>query len=645
VIVVEKSARVGYTLLLAIAALYWLVHESAAVAFVSQNEEKVVEWIKTTFDPILLSSPKCRKIIRRPKKGEKLDELRDRYFANGAILRCRTAASDDAFRGYRMKRGLADEYDANAWRPIGPNSIGDKLGKFKTRHAEYHDGGISVGSTPTHLSTSLIHREIALTDIRRYFVPCPHCSGATSATNRDDVGGEVHLAGWQVLEFGDGVTPYGIKFSLTEAHVVDQAWYQCRHCGREIHEIDPDTGYSWKLWLDRHGEWRPTNGEWCRGDRPGEWIPVQTSALPARRGFHVWSGMSCANGVTWRAIVERFLTAKRAGAAELQDFQNEWLGLPWEPRAVMQQAKADAIRSRLVSYPAEVPDDVVHLVATTDLQKGREDGSTEQRLETSVVGFGRMETAFLIGHWTIPHPVPSQAAFEALDAIFEREFRTASGRRLKPLVKFVDSGWATQAVYEYTGPRVGKHVYAIKGIASTQGLKAEFGILSRTATADPKRGVGVYKVDTLTGKETLEFKLMDGPVLGGIVLPKSAALVHDYLPGLTSEKPIRVGVAGTKWEPTNRRITGESRDCMVYALAARELAKRLFPVVRDINAAADALGIPGDLTVSPDADIEDMSAQAVEIGGRIVTATQKPQAPANRPVRKPVGGGGWMSRR
>jgi phage terminase large subunit GpA-like protein len=620
-VVFPKSARVGASLMMTVAPAYLVAHEAAPVCYASMTVPKTKEWLKTNYNPMFEHTDNLvlRRIVREHKKGKDQDELLDRYYGNGGMFRGRGGATDDAFRGYRAKRMFLDEVDAKPWQGQ-KDSQGDRIELALDRTAEYFDGGMVLASTPNHLHSSLIWPNWLRTDMRHYFVPCPHCTGAVllHPAQRDGVNFEMDVerpdvSGFQRLEFGDATTGYGIKFDTTPGVVLEKATYGCRHCGSDIEEYEQGTGYSWKAWMDRHGEWRPTNGTWIRGDRPGHWIAVESDAEPGWRGYHVWAAYSCTPGVTWLKIARTFLRAVRRGGNALQNFHNTWLGLPWEARMAFSVHSASKLKGMTVNFPGECPEDVIFATLTVDVQAGTEDGTKPPRLECQFVGHGRRDTTIVLDYVVLDKHMPfTPQADDILDALRKRVFLTPSGRRVIVMATGIDRGFDPNAVMNYCMPRWRERVFAIRGEASETGRPKD-NLVPRIADKDAKNRQ-YFTICSTLGKTELMKKMGKGPIMSGLVIPRSLAYFPGYLEGLTAEKPHALENGNVVFVH-NRSIPNESFDTLYYSLAMRDIVKNMVKgfADNDLDKLADGMGVPHTLTVFSEIE-EDRSVLAPAVG-------------------------------
>jgi len=559
-----KGARVGYTQLLSFATAYFIAHEAASVLIAEPTDDDARDFGKTQIDSMFREMPILSELLRTPVRGEALDTWSDRRYRNGAVLRLRGAASDDAFRRYTSRVVAGDEIDADAWRNTSINAQGDKLKLMAERSRTFWNRKRIIGSTPNLRESSLIWREWLLSDQRRYFVPCPIC-------------GEM-----QYLKWGGKDKPYGIKWSLDEEGNVQNAWYVCEHCGSCIEEAD-------KAEMDANGEWRPT----ARAKRPG------------LAGFHVWAGMSLFPGASWRLLAQEWLDAQ-SNPDLLQPFVNLVLGEPWdalEGKTVEPEGLAD----RREPYPAECPDEVVVITAGVDNQSGSEDqdaeGASRARIEVSIWGWGRGEESWLLGHWVLDRHDPySPESIEELDALLARPFLKRDGTEMRVAATAVDLGGGyTQEVKDFCRLRFRRNIWAVKGRNQKLG--------TRTASVWPRKasrkdGNAWYMIDTQLAKDALGRRLkIEAPGPGYCHFPESAD--DAYFDGLTAEKLV-IDKRGNRFWRRRGRNTGEPWDCFVYAYAALQGLKSTYKRWRDLSLAADRMGIP-----ARDPDAEADGAEAV----------------------------------
>lgn len=429
-VTVLKAARVGYTRMMLLATGYHLDQDPTTCIIAQPTKEDVEDFGRSEVTPMLQQTPTLARLIRPQRRGEVRDKLTDYFLSNGAVLRLRGAASDDAFRRYSARFQAADEIDGDGWTTSGTKSQGDKLKLLWTRGETYWNRKQIRGSTPLIEETSRITREFLRSDQRRYFVPCPHC-------------GEM-----QYLEWGGPEVAHGLKWELDDQGGVKAVWYVCRHNGCLIDEGS-------KVEMDAAGEWRPT-------------------AKPKREGhvgFHLWTGMSLQPNASWHEIIQEWIEAQSDPASLIQPFVNLRLGRPYK-LTYGQELKVERFTGRREAYPAEMPPGVLFLTAGCDVQSGE---GKDPRIEVSVYGWGRGAESWLIGHFVLRGDPSQPGVWQALDDVLKRSFIAIDGRRYPISAACIDSGGHhTAETYEFCAARdrqTSPRVWAIKGASEQKGRR------------------------------------------------------------------------------------------------------------------------------------------------------------------------------
>ncbi len=519
-VTVLKAARVGYTRLATLATGYHLEHEGTLCVIAQPTIPDAEDFGRSEIGPMLRDTPALARLIRPNRKGEAQDTLTDIQLANGAVLRLRGAASDDAFRRYSARFQFADEIDGEGWVP-GAKSQGDKLKLLWTRGETFWNRRQIRGSTPLIEDTSRVWREWLKSDQRRYFVPCPHCKEM------------------QYLEWGGPDVPHGIKWDKDEDGNPINVAYWCKHCGCAI-----DEGH--KVWMDAHGEWRPT----------------AKPSSPGHAGFHLWTGMSLHPNAAWPVLVREWLEAQQDVATLVQPFINLRLGMPFKP-TIGQELKIERFINRLEAYPSEVPPGVIYLTAGGDVQTGE-----NPRLEFSIYGWGAGNECWLIGHWVILGDPKQPATWGAAEAAMMRPFIGPGGRQFFVTAAAWDSsdGNTTQEVYTACATR--RRWWAIKGRSETKGKR------SKVWPRKPSRKGQVYLISGNAARDYAYGSLAvekDGPrrVHFPSTVPSGSMPIDDeFFRQLTAERLVRRREGYSEWEKNTGSKRKEAGVCYVYAYAA-----------------------------------------------------------------------------
>ncbi len=190
---------------------------------------------------------------------------------------------------------------------------------------------------------------------------------------------------------------------------------------------------------------------------------------PASRypGWHIHALISLFAGARWPKLVGEWLDAQGDPEA-LKVFVNTVLGEVWDER---DQKKVDLskLENRVESWVdahgerIEVPDGVGVLTAGVDVQ-----GSW---VEVLIRGYGAKWESWDILHQRIPGDPERMTVWAALDGLLVRTYRHASGAKMPVLATLVDAGYKPEVVYDFTGPRESRNVWASLGDKGQEGAR------------------------------------------------------------------------------------------------------------------------------------------------------------------------------
>ena len=518
---VMKSARVGYTKITDHAIGYFLEHDPSPILAVQPRVEDAEDYSKTEIMPMLRDTPRLAAITPKGKAKDSNQTILRKQFLNGASLVLVGANSPGGFRRITSRIVIFDEVDGY---PVGgAGSEGDQIALGKKRSETFWNRKIILGSTPTVKGLSRIEKSYEESDQRKYFVPCPHC-------------GE-----YQVLEWGDKDSPYGIKWHKDENGngLPETAYYACRHNGCVIEHKD-------LKWMVDKGEWRAT------------------APFKGHAGFHIWSAYSLFPNAAWKYLVAEWLKVK-SDTLQRQTFINTTLGLPYEDVGDIALSE-QRLLNRCEVWEAEVPDGVAMLTAGIDTQ--------DDRFEIEVVGWGANEECWSIAHDVIEGDLETPEPWQRLDAYLKQVWRRADGRGFTIKAACHDSGGHhTQQVYKFAKERISRHVWAIKGESAQGGKRSPVWPTKRVTS----RTKGTYRpviIGVNAAKDSIRHRLnLPVPEVG----QSAPAYMHfpctrdlHYFSQLLAERLVTKESNGQKyrvWELRPGRAN-EVLDCWVYAYAA-----------------------------------------------------------------------------
>lgn len=292
---------------------------------------------------------------------------------------------------------------------------GDPVELAEARTKNFVNSKILRTSTPTTVERSRIYKGFLEGDMSRYHVPCPHCKEL------------------QVLKWGDETSSYGIKW---ETGKPDTAYYLCEKNGCVIEEYHKD----WML--------QEENG--------AKWVAEKPELSEYHRSFHLPTIYS--PWYSWGKAVRKFLKAKKH-PERLKAFVNTYLGEPWaEKEAEVPDWRILYGRREPSIKIGSVPAAGLMLTGACDVQKNR--------IEAQVVAWGSGRQSWVIDKREFigsPLDFTDKGPWVQVDAFLHEQFPHESGLMMPMRMVGIDSGYETQAVYNFVRKYPAGRVIATRG--------------------------------------------------------------------------------------------------------------------------------------------------------------------------------------
>lgn len=432
----------------------------------------------------------------------------------GGVLVMTGANSAVGLRSMAARYLFLDEIDGY---PGDVDGEGDPINLALARTRTFARRKVFLVSTPKITGMSRIEAAFEESDKRYYHVPCPTCREL------------------QVLKFSQLRWPKG------EA---EKALYVCEHCGQQIHNHQ-------KQWMLPRGAWRAT----AKGDGK-------------TAGFHLSSLYSPVGWFSWGDAAKQFEQAQK-NPSLLQVFVNTVLGDTWTLLGEAPDWKK--LYDRREQYKIGlVPRGGIFITAGADVQR--------DRIEVEVVAWGRGKESWSIDYRVFEGDTARPQVWEELTGLLNETFTTVGGLELPIIQLAVDSGYATNEVYEWAR-RQGNRVLVVKGDSRAPAIigsasPIEVGPLG----VKLKRGVKVWPVNSGMAKEELyRWLRLDSPtdedLAQGASFPPGYChfprYSEEYFKQITAEQLVAKLVKGyRKLEWQKMRERNEGLDCRVYARAA-----------------------------------------------------------------------------
>ncbi|WP_348893388.1 phage terminase large subunit family protein [Escherichia coli] len=544
--------------------IYNVICDPADMLIIQMTEEKAREHSKKRLARTFRVSPE---VVSRLSPNKNDNNVYDRTFLAGNYLKIgwpsvNIMSSSDykcvALTDYdRFPEDIDGEGDAfslaskrtttfmSSGMTLVESSPGRDVKDVKWRRTSPHE------APPTTGILSLYNRG----DRRRWYWPCPHC-------------------GEYFQPCGDVVA--GFRDIADPVLASEAAYIQCPSCSGRIM---PDQ----KRELNGRGVWL----------RDGESINADGSRYGEPRRSRIasfWMEGPAAAYQTLSQLVYKLLTAEQeyesTGSEEtLKTVINTDWGLPYLPRASMEQRKSELLEQRAEPVPPRsVPDGVNFLAATVDVQAGR-----HRRFVVQVTGYGSRGERWIVDRYNITQSLRCDNDGESLRIdpagypedwdvlltdVFYKSWPLASdsSQRMRVMAMAVDSGGedgVTDNAYKFWRrcrlDGLGKRIYLFKGDSIrrakliTRTFPDNTGRTGRRAQASGDVPLWLLQTDAL--KDRVNNALWrDSPGPGYVHFPDW--LGSWFYDELTYEERSSDG----KWSKPGRGAN-EAFDLMVYAEA------------------------------------------------------------------------------
>lgn len=607
-VTVRGSAQWGKTVsLLNPTVAAWHEYGPLDSLVVHPTTSSATEWVRNKWMPMRRQAPSLRDIFG-DGRGEQTDTLfNQETIRRDGSLKVVSAGSPDDLAGTTRRLVIMDDAAKFEMTPKG-----DPEQLAASRASGFEDAKIVRISTPQIAGTCRITRAYDRSDQRLYHVPCPHCGTLAPLT-------------WE--NFRRSIDPE----RLHAAH------FTCDSCGCAI-------THSHKAAMLAGGRWIAGNP---RGDHPGfhlwrAYVPQRDWASIAVEYAQVmgWTGL------TVQPSTEEAIRSRVEEETE-QTFWNDVLGLPFEQ--VSKGPDWEALRDRVENAePGQflsrgiVTASGVLLTAGVDCQG--------DRIEVSIVAFGRNYRRWVVDHVVIPHHIGDDEGRAALDALLKSSWRTELGLKLPLDMMAVDEGAYAADVRDWAKRHPWTRVILIKGSPSANGpiLRPQQNRKENGRQIRNQRRGWMLNVSQLKA-DFYGWLAKEDPAERGYVA-FATGLGDEYYRQITSEvrvlKRASSGVMVANWNLVEPGRRNECLDTMNYAEAAARKKgwSAMTPEqwdILEVERSAAANDDQGDLfdVAVPAVPPVPLSVRAAPQSPRIGPASGPAPQPSPRPVQ------GWMGDR
>jgi len=514
-VVIKKPVRVGFTKLLNITHAYFIDQRPCVQLHYQPNDEEAKGYAEDEFEPMVRDNNTISKLIdtsvnRGRTKKEKISK---KSYPNGYI-EILGSQSDRNLNRRTAKVAVGDEIDT--WKKEAGNT-GDTITTMRRRTSDFWDRKNILGGKPVGTSydpelemdhtTSMVDYWFQKGTQEYRWLPCPHC-------------GEFHKFEFEDLVWEKDKDEAGV----TLFHYPETAHFLCKKCDERIYDHH-------KRDMDKKGEWRAEN---------------PSALAKGVRSFSFWAMLSYSPNVTWKDIVEEFLSVKN-NRLGLKAFYNEVLARPFEEE--FEKVNTSEMFARREDYSAQVPSGALVLTVGADVQKNR--------LECEVIGWGKNHESYAIEYRIFFGDTTQPEVWETFrEYILGKSWTHESGRTMSISAGCVDAGYLTNIVTEFCKPLFGKRIFATQGSGTITSPIAPRSA-GKTKNKNPIFTIGVNKA-----KDEISWMIASKHGAGFMHFPVDDMYNEEYFKQLGSEKKMKNG----RWQKTRAR--NEVIDIRVYNYVA-----------------------------------------------------------------------------
>lgn len=512
-VIVQKGAQLGFTE----TGCNWLGFiidvTSGPVMAVQPTVDMAKRYSKQRVAQLIDTCDRLKDKVKEARSRDSGNTVLSKEFPGG-ILVMTGANSATGLRSLSARFLFMDEIDAY---PDNLDEEGSPITLAKARTRNFARRKIYMVSTPTTVHRSKIEKEFLEGDQRYFFVPCPHCSFKQTLK-------------WANIRYKD----VGME----------NTYLKCEGCEKPIQE-------HYKTWMLENGVW----------------IPQNKNAEAKKASFHLNSLYSPLGWFSWKDAASLFEESHKV-PEKLRGFVNTVLGETW--RESGDSPEWERLYERREDYKiGTVPFGGLFLVAGADVQK--------DRIECEIVSYGLGKESFSVDYRILMGDTsnPDGGAWLKLDELLAEQFPHETGVSMPIRLMAVDSGFNTQAVYNWCRKYPMSRVIATKGVENSPIMLNQPSTVDVTIKGGRKvaRGMKVWPIGVNLAKSELYGWLRIQKPVDGEAYP--ACYCHfpqygeEFFKQLCGEQlTIRVMRGNTKsiWEKIRDR--NEALDCRILCRVA-----------------------------------------------------------------------------
>lgn len=533
----QKSRRVGYTKCLMAATGCMIEQKNRNVAIWHPTDGDAKDFVTDEIDTLLRDVESLGRKLKCPVGSKSKHNTIEKKSFHGATLDVKGGKSARNFRRMTKDVAIYDETDGFDMDIDGEGNCFE-LGDGRLDQAPFPKS--IRGSTPKTKGLSLIEAAVENSDrIFWRFVPCVHC-------------GELQRLEFSRMKWDEGKP--------------ESVWYECVGGCKIQYRSYPE--------MDANGRWQTLDGYYYDEETDKFFDPDdQPITKPRKIGVRIWAAYSYLR--PWSYLVDRWIdaskNAKLGNVTSLKTVINTLLGETFEEEGIGVDAATLDERGENYLDGGVIPNDVLVITVGADVQ-----GGVNSRIELEFVGHGIEGETWSLDYVVIHGDPERQEVWDNLDQELLRRFVRHDGVSLPVSCAFIDSGFLATNVYQFTGPRRKRRIFATKGVSS--------GTICNKGTWQgdkKKKSRAILRTVNVDDAKTIIFNRLKIAEPGPGFCHFPPHYPEDHFTKLTNEEKVekrRRGVlVGYEWR---KKGPNEPLDCRAYALGALEYLNPNMPRIK-----------------------------------------------------------------
>lgn len=550
-VVVQKAAQIGWTILLAADVCRVAQTEPARCLMLFPKEEKGRKFMDEKLVPVIEASPAIAKVIDTSTSRKNGQRATQKTFPGGWVQAIGSNSISNV-KSTTASRGYVEEPD-DTNKDVGDQ--GDSIKHLRERLKRRSDKKLIIGGTPAVADLSQVEHYVKMGTMRVLPIACHEC-------------GDKHVLAWENVSWlsKEGGTEHPI-FGLNQP---ETAIYSCPHCGGV-----------WDDWQRKQNILATVRSAKASGDDFAGWVKTQCGdgfgpddCEPIETFYELSELYVCMDGTSLSDVVRDYLEAEHEAASGDEGarivFQNNKLGRPYR-YAADKLLDAEGLKKKAEDYPLLTsPAGGLYVCAGVDVQ--------HDRVAIIIRAWGRDEESWQLYWGEIDGDTTDKqdAVWSALDELLFKPFNHERFGKIFLSGVTIDcsDGGTSNAVYNWVRTRQKKYprckILAGKGDSNDNGKKEIFRLPQQVdrrrydkPTKADRFGVRVYMVGTHKAKDIISRRLVGSTAY----MHSNSNVRQDYWEQATAEvkAPSKKHRGVMTWQKLPGR-PNEGTDCEVYAL-------------------------------------------------------------------------------